>query len=113
MNKVVHAISNGDVCIVENLGESIDAVLDPVLMRTVYKKGRQMFLRIAGEEVEYDSNFRLFFQTKLANPHYKPEVAAQCTLINFIATELGLDLQRPLLVRGSVPGQLRLVGLAP
>lgn len=32
-------------------------------------------------------------QTKLPNPHYKPEVAAQCTLVNFIATEKGLEDQ--------------------
>jgi dynein heavy chain len=30
---------------------------------------------------------RLYLQTKLANPHYKPEIAAQCTLVNFCVTE--------------------------
>ena len=30
---------------------------------------------------------RLYLQTKLSNPHYKPEISAQCTLINFIVTE--------------------------
>ena len=29
----------------------------------------------------------------MSNPHYKPEIAAQCTLINFIATEQGLEDQ--------------------
>jgi dynein heavy chain len=29
----------------------------------------------------------------LINPHYKPETAAQCTIINFIVTELGLEDQ--------------------
>jgi hypothetical protein len=37
--------------------------------------------------VEYDSKFRLYLQTKLANPHYKPEIAAQTTLVNFCVTE--------------------------
>ena len=32
-------------------------------------------------------------QTKLFNPHYKPETAAQCTIINFIVTEAGLEDQ--------------------
>lgn len=31
--------------------------------------------------------------TKLFNPHYRPEVAAQCTIINFIVTESGLQDQ--------------------
>ena len=30
---------------------------------------------------------RLYLQTKLSNPHYKPEIAAQCTLVNFCVTE--------------------------
>jgi len=25
--------------------------------------------------------------TKLYNPHFRPEIAAQCTIINFIVTE--------------------------
>jgi dynein heavy chain len=48
---------------------------------------------MGGEDVEYDPNFRLYLQTKLANPHYKPEIAAQCSLVNFIVTEQGLEDQ--------------------
>lgn len=91
--KVEQAITNGRVIIIENLGEDIDATLDPVLSRAIYKKGRNFFLRFGGEEVEYDNKFQLYLQTKLSNPHYKPEIAAQCTLINFIATERGLEDQ--------------------
>lgn len=32
-------------------------------------------------------------QTKLANPHYKPEMQAQATLINFTVTLDGLEEQ--------------------
>ena len=32
-------------------------------------------------------------QTKLANPHYKPEMQAQATLINFTVTKDGLEEQ--------------------
>jgi dynein heavy chain len=93
MRKVEQAIINGQTIIIENLGVDIDATLDPVLSRAIYKKGRNFFIRFGGEEVEYDSHFQLYLQTKLSNPHYKPEIAAQCTLINFIATERGLEDQ--------------------
>jgi dynein heavy chain len=39
------------------------------------------------------AGFKLYLQTKLINPHYKPETAAQCTIINFIVTESGLEDQ--------------------
>jgi len=29
--------------------------------------------------------------TKLYNPHFRPEIAATCTIINFIVTESGLE----------------------
>jgi dynein heavy chain len=29
----------------------------------------------------------------MSNPHYKPEIAAQCTIINFIVTRKGLEDQ--------------------
>jgi dynein heavy chain len=93
LKTVESAITNGLPLIIENLGEDIDPTLEPVLSRAIYKKGRSLFLKLGGEEVEYDPGFLLYLQTKLSNPHYKPEIAAQCTLINFIATERGLEDQ--------------------
>lgn len=96
LRKMESAIVNGSVVIIENISEEIDPTLDPVLGRAVYKKGgssTSLYLKLAGEEVQYDLNFFMYLQTKLSNPHYKPEIAAQCTLINFIATESGLEDQ--------------------
>lgn len=45
------------------------------------------------KEVEYNPEFRLLLHTKLANPHYKPEMQAQTTLINFTVTRDGLEDQ--------------------
>ena len=53
----------------------------------LFTEGRNRYIKFGGEEIEYDGNFKLYLQTKLSNPHYKPEIAAQCTIINFIATE--------------------------
>lgn len=62
------AISDGMACIIENIGEEIDATLDPVLSRAIYKKGSSLYIKFGGEEISYDPAFSLFLQTKLANP---------------------------------------------
>jgi len=78
---------------IDSIGQDIDAVLDPLLSRQFIKRGKARFVKLGGEEVEVDDNFKLYLQTKLINPHYKPETAAQCTIVNFIVTESGLEDQ--------------------
>jgi dynein heavy chain len=76
---------------IEALGQEIDAVLDPLLSRAFTRKGKNKFVKLGAEECEVGSTFKLYLQTKMQNPHYKPEIAAQCTIINFIVTESGLE----------------------
>lgn len=37
---IEHAISEGDTLLIENIGETVDPVLDPLLGRNTIKKGR-------------------------------------------------------------------------
>ncbi|KAH8326498.1 hypothetical protein KR067_009278 [Drosophila pandora] len=85
------SISHGDTVLIEQIEESMDTVLEPLLSRALIKKGR--YLRIGDKEIEFNPNFRLILHTKLANPHYKPEMQAQTTLINFTVTPDGLEEQ--------------------
>jgi dynein heavy chain len=78
---------------IENLSDKIDAVLDPLLSKNYTKKGKAQFVKLGNEDVEVHAQFKLYLQTKMQNPHYIPEVAAQCTIINFIVTEAGLEDQ--------------------
>ncbi|XP_070581054.1 dynein beta chain, ciliary-like isoform X2 [Ptychodera flava] len=91
LDVIERAISSGDTVLIENLEEEMDPVLDPVLGRNTIKKGR--YIKIGDKEVEYNPEFRLILHTKLANPHYKPEMQAQTTLINFTVTRDGLEDQ--------------------
>ncbi|UYV67054.1 DNAH9 [Cordylochernes scorpioides] len=84
-------VSNGNTLLIENIGESVDPVLDPIVGQNTIKKGRA--IKMGDKEVEYHPNFRLILHTKLANPHYKPELQAQTTLINFTVTRDGLEDQ--------------------
>ncbi|XP_066292954.1 dynein beta chain, ciliary-like [Branchiostoma lanceolatum] len=91
LDVIERALSDGDTVLIENLEEETDPVLDPVLGRNTIKKGR--YIKIGDKECEYNPNFRLILHTKLANPHYKPEMQAQSTLINFTVTRDGLEDQ--------------------
>jgi dynein heavy chain len=91
LDAIEQCISNGQPCVIENLPEELDAVLDPILARSLIKKGKA--IKIGDKEVDYDPKFKLYLQTKLSNPHYKPEVAAQTTIVNFMVTQAGLEDQ--------------------
>ena len=87
------AIEAGHSVLIENMGESIDAVLMPTVTRSTYKKGRALFVKMGDKDVEYNPNFKLFLHTKMSNPHYPPEIQAETTLINFTVTQDGLEDQ--------------------
>ncbi|KAJ8713922.1 hypothetical protein PYW08_007542 [Mythimna loreyi] len=91
LDRIERGVSNGEVVMVENIGETVDAVLEPLLGRVLIRKGK--VLKIGDREIDYHPNFRFLLQTKLANPHYQPEMQAQCTLINFTVTKDGLEEQ--------------------
>ncbi|XP_061501815.1 dynein beta chain, ciliary isoform X1 [Anopheles gambiae] len=91
LDVIERCVVNGKILLIENIGETVDAVLDPLLGRMLVKKGR--CLRMGEKEIDYNPSFQLILQTKLANPHYKPEMQAQTTLINFTVTRDGLEEQ--------------------
>lgn len=78
---------------IEAIGQEIEAILDPLLSRAFRKQGNKNIVKLGSEDVEVAPGFWLYLQTKLINPHYKPETAAQCTIINFLVTENGLEDQ--------------------
>lgn len=87
LDDIERAVTRGSTVLIENIDESIDAVLDPLLGRSLIKKGT--CVKMGEKEVSYNKKFRLILHTKLANPHYKPEMQAQTTLINFTVTRDG------------------------
>ncbi|XP_058455827.1 dynein beta chain, ciliary-like isoform X2 [Malaya genurostris] len=91
LDTIEKCIVDGSILLIENIGETVDAVLDPLLGRQLVKKGK--CLRMGEKEIDFNPNFQLIMQTKLANPHYKPEMQAQTTLINFTVTRDGLEEQ--------------------
>uniref|UniRef100_A0A8C4V4J9 Dynein axonemal heavy chain 17 n=1 Tax=Falco tinnunculus TaxID=100819 RepID=A0A8C4V4J9_FALTI len=91
LDTMERALAAGELVLIENLEESVDPVLGPLLGRETIKKGR--YIKIGDKECDFNPAFRLILHTKLANPHFQPELQAQCTLINFTVTRDGLEEQ--------------------
>ncbi|CAG9313552.1 unnamed protein product [Blepharisma stoltei] len=87
------SIDLGYSVIIENIEESIDAVLSPVVARNYIKRGAKKYLKLGDKEICWTPSFKLFLHTKLSNPHYPPEIQAETALINFTVTQDGLEDQ--------------------
>ncbi|KAE8911583.1 Dynein heavy chain 7, axonemal [Phytophthora fragariae] len=88
-----NSIMIGAAVLIENMPEEIDPMLEPILLKQVVKTGGVATIRLGDNTVEYDPNFRLYMTTKLRNPHYPPETCVKVNLLNFMATEEGLQDQ--------------------
>ncbi|XP_076646459.1 dynein axonemal heavy chain 1 [Halictus rubicundus] len=83
----------GRACLIENVGLTLEAGLDPILMRSLFEHGGQLCVKIGENIVPYKSEFRLFLTTRLSNPHYTPETSVKILLVNFALTATGLEDQ--------------------
>ena len=79
----------------EEVGETLDPGLDPVLTKSVYEQDgvKKVNFGSKGDGLIYDEGFRLLITTKLPNPHYLPETCIKLSIINFTVTFPGLEEQ--------------------
>jgi dynein heavy chain len=83
-------IRMGNPCLIENIYEDMDPAIEPLLQKQISIKGSSMTLKLGDSIIEYSKDFLFYLTTKLANPHYLPEVSTKVTLINFMITFEGL-----------------------
>jgi dynein heavy chain len=88
-----NAIRFGNPVLLENVEETLDPVLEPVLAKQITKKGAQYLIKLGDQDIPYNQEFRFYMTTKMPNPHYVPEITIKVTLINFNVTPTGLDEQ--------------------
>jgi len=88
-----NAISYGLPVLLENVPETLDPILEPILTKQIINKGGSMTMQLGDNFVEYDPRFRFYITTKLRNPHYSPETCVKVNLLNFVANLEGLKDQ--------------------
>jgi dynein heavy chain len=93
MRTIENAVQFGTPILIENVGEELDPILEPLLLKQTFKQGGVMCIRLGDSTVEYSQDFKLYITTKLRNPHYMPELSTKVTLLNFMITPEGLEDQ--------------------
>nr|XP_006820578.1 PREDICTED: dynein heavy chain 3, axonemal-like [Saccoglossus kowalevskii] len=88
-----NSIQFGTPVLLENVGEELDPILEPVLLKQTFKQQGVEYLRLGENLIEYSHDFKFYITTRLRNPHYLPEISVKVTLLNFMITPLGLQDQ--------------------
>nr|XP_006813236.1 PREDICTED: dynein heavy chain 6, axonemal [Saccoglossus kowalevskii] len=88
-----NAIRLGMPVLLEELAETLDPSLEPVLLKQTFVSGGRLLIHLGDSDIDYDKNFHFYMTTKLSNPHYLPEICIKVTIINFTVTKSGLEDQ--------------------
>ncbi|XP_067910590.1 dynein axonemal heavy chain 10 isoform X2 [Heterodontus francisci] len=87
------AIKYGFPFLFQDVDEYIDPVIDNVLEKNIEGQQGRFFIVLGDKEVDYDPNFKMYLNTKLANPKYQPSVFGKSMVINYTVTLSGLEDQ--------------------
>ncbi len=88
-----NAIQFGLPVLLQNVLDTIDSSLDPILNKSIIKKGGLLTMKLGEKEIEYNPDFRFYITTKIPNPKYSPEIFAKTAIVNFAVKEKGLEDQ--------------------
>ncbi|XP_040459651.1 dynein heavy chain 7, axonemal [Falco naumanni] len=88
-----NCIQFGSPVLLENVGEELDPILEPLLLKQTFKQSGIICMCLGDSTIEYAPEFRFYITTKLRNPHYLPETSVKVTLLNFMITSEGMQDQ--------------------
>ncbi|PFH32513.1 putative dynein gamma chain, flagellar outer arm [Besnoitia besnoiti] len=86
-------LQEGRPLLIEGVADDVNPLLEPVLEKQILRKGKKLYVSLSDQLVEFNPEFTLYMTTKLANPHFSPELSAKCTVIDFTVTQEGLEQQ--------------------
>ena len=92
MRIIESAISYGHPVLIQDVSDYLDTSLDPILRLNLADPPPKSII-VSEKELSYSADFRLYITSNQPNPHYKPEITAATTLINFAVVQKGLEDQ--------------------
>ena len=74
------------------MSEYLEPAIDSVLNKRIFDIDGRKLIKVGDKRVDFNPSFRLYITTKMANPHYLPEIFIKtCIIINFSITFEGLS----------------------
>lgn len=58
-DKIGNCIEGGDACLIQNIENEMDPMLDPVLEKQYVQTGRQKKIKLGDADLDWDDHFRL------------------------------------------------------
>jgi dynein heavy chain len=90
LRSLENCIQFGTPVLLENVGESLDPALEPLLQKQTFKQGGSVCIKLGESTIEYSKDFRMYITTRLKNPHFPPETTAKIAMVNFSISKEGL-----------------------
>ena len=72
-----NSITFGTPVLLENVGEELDPILEPILQRLTFRQQGVDYIKLGDNTIEYSKDFRFYITTSYRNPHYMPEIAVK------------------------------------
>lgn len=91
--QIENAVQLGLPVLLENIGETVESLFEPILQKKLIKTGGSYKLKFGDKLIDFSGDFRFYMTTKLNKPHYSPEICVKVTLLNFQVTLEGLEDQ--------------------
>lgn len=76
-------IENGNPVLIENVGDELEILLDPFLLKRIYNDDGISYLDTGYNVIKYSPDFRLYITTRLSNPQYPCATFNKVTVIDF------------------------------
>ncbi|KTG04334.1 hypothetical protein cypCar_00004892 [Cyprinus carpio] len=92
----------------EQLKETLDPALEPIFLKQTFVSGGRILIHLGDSDIAYKKKTCLYM-TKMANPHYLPEMTSQAIKSRLVEAEMTEEMinaarekYRPVATRGSI-----------
>ena len=95
LNKFKTSLENGNPVLIEDFGDALEPILDPIINKSWYvdRINQRVLIKFNDETIDYDENFKIYLCSKKSNPKFLPDVFIRTNVINFTVTKKGLEDQ--------------------